>query len=198
MNLSSALFTRFDPYSGQLDGASFTERRLSQLRGAFADEIAYEAALAQDDPVIYTVAALEPAQGEGQLNYALGMLNPGRIGAEYYLTKGHYHAWRPAAECYIGLSGQGVMLLEDENSAESKLLPLLPNSIVYVPGYTAHRTINTGHTPLIYWGIYPAAAGHDYGAIAQRNFHKVVVAVDEKPTLLNRLDFLNARHPAVP
>ncbi len=115
------------------------------------------------------------------------MIMPGRIGAEYYLTKGHFHAWRPAAELYIGLRGEGVMLLEDEATGESKLVPLIPNSAVYVPGFTAHRTINTGKVPLTYLGVYPAQAGHDYGLIAERNFRKVVLAVDGKPTLRDRV-----------
>jgi glucose-6-phosphate isomerase len=192
MNLFSAQFSSFDPQTGVIEGAAVVERRLSDLRGAFADEAAYKAALAQADPVIYTVAAVEPAQGEGQLNYALGLIMPGRIGAEYYLTKGHLHAWRPAAECYIGLSGEGVMLLEDETTEESKLFALTPNSVVYVPGFTAHRTINTGETPLTYLGVYPAEAGHDYGAVARRNFRKVVVADQGRPVLLEREAFLRS------
>ena len=112
------------------------------------------------------------------------------------MTKGHYHAWRPAAEVYIGLSGEGMMLLEDETTWASRLLPFTPNSVIYVPGHTAHRTINTGQVPLAYLGIYPAEAGHDYGAIAQRNFKKVVVAVDGSPTLMDRETFLASKKSA--
>ena len=81
------------------------------------------------------------------------------------------------------------MLLVDVLTGESRLVPLVADSIVYVPGHTAHRTINTGDTPLTYIGIYPAAAGHDYGSIAVQNFRKVVAAVDGKPTLLDRADY---------
>jgi len=171
-----------------------TERHLSELRGYFADEDAYAAALAQGDLVLYTMAAVEPATGDGALHYAIAQLMPGRIGAEYYMTKGHYHAWRPAAEVYIGLSGAGVLLLESEETEEGCLTPLEPNCIVYVPGHTAHRTINTGDVPLTYLGIYPANAGHDYGAIATRNFRQVVIAVDGQPILLDRDQFLASLH----
>ena len=194
--------TEFDPQSGVIEGALIIERRLSDLRGSFADREAYETTLAEADPVIYTVALVEPAQGEGALHYGLGRIVPGRIGAEYYLTKGHLHAWRPAAEIYVGLSGEGAMLLEDERSGESRLLSLLPNSVVYVPGFSAHRTINTGSTLLTYLGIYSAAAGHDYSFIAGRNFRQVLVELDGQPTLTERSRFLaslqtpgaNARH----
>ncbi len=181
--------SQFDPEQAVVPGARVTERRLSDLRGVFADEAAYAAALAQGDPVLYRVYPVEPAQGEGQLAYALGVILPGKVGAEYYLTKGHYHAWRPAAEFYIGLRGEGVMLLEDEAGA-SQLLPLVPDSAVYVPGHTAHRTINTGNEPLVYLGVYPADAGHDYGAIAERNFAQVVVERDGQPALMDRTTFL--------
>ena len=188
--VTAQLFTRFDPLTGSVSGSHETERRLSELRGSFADESAFATALAQSDPILYTMSSVEPATGDGALHYAVARLMPGRIGEEYYMTKGHYHAWRPAAEVYIGLSGSGLMLLEDEESEESRLLPLETNSIVYVPGHTAHRTINTGEAPLVYLGIYPAAAGHDYGVIAARNFRKVVVAVDGQPTLLERSEYL--------
>ena len=69
-------------------------------------------------------------------------------------------------------------------------MPLRPNQAVYVPGHTAHRTINTGGIPLIYLGVYSANAGHDYDAIARRNFRKVLIERDGKPVLLERTEFL--------
>lgn len=176
----------YAPHAGTVEGAPVATRRLSDLAGVFADSAAYRAACAAGDPVIYTVASVEAADGDGQLHYGLGTLMPGMIGDEYYCTRGHLHAWRPAAEVYIGLSGAGVMLLEDERSGESWLEPLGADRIVYVPGYTAHRTVNTGDVPLVYLGIYPAAAGHDYAAIAARNFRALVVARDGRPTLVQR------------
>ena len=183
------LVRRFDPETGQIDGARLVQRTLGDLRGCFADASAYEAALAHGNPLIYTVAGVEPASGPGDLHYGLGLIMPGRVGDEYYLTKGHLHAWREAAEVYIGLTGEGAMLLEDEATGESRLVPLLPHGVVYVPGRTAHRTINTGSTPLTYVGIYPAAAGHDYAAIVARNFQAVVVDRGGRPVLLERKDY---------
>lgn len=180
------LLSRYDPATGEIAGAQPAERRLADLRGCFADADAYAAALARGNPLLYRVASVEPAGGEGDLHYGIGCLMPGRIGDEYFLTKGHLHAWRPAAEFYFGLSGEGVMLLEDEVTGESRIVPLRPHHAVYVLGRTAHRTINTGTTPLTYLGVYPARAGHDYGAIAQRNFRCVVVERDGRPALLPR------------
>lgn len=183
------LLSRYNPTTGELAGANPVERRLADLRGCFADAAAYEAALAAGNPLLYRVASVEPGAGEGDLHYGVGCLMPGRIGDEYFLTKGHLHAWRPAAEFYFGLTGEGVMLLEDEATGESRMVPLRPHHAVYVPGSTAHRTMNTGTVPLTYLGVYPARAGHDYGAIAQRNFRHVVVERAGGPVMIPRLSF---------
>jgi glucose-6-phosphate isomerase len=179
-----------DLETGLISGSHAVERRLSSLEGSFANKSAYAEAIAAGDPIVYSVSSVEPGQGEGDLHYGLGVIQPGKVGDEYYLTKGHLHSWRDAAEVYIGLRGQGVMLLEDERTGESEMLPLLPENAVYVPGYIAHRTINTGEVPLVYIGIYPARSGHDYGAIGSRNFREVVVDRNGEPTLMSRQDYL--------
>jgi glucose-6-phosphate isomerase len=180
------LFVPFSLDPAGIAGRPRVQRRLSDLRGSFFDLAAYDAALAQGDPVIYEVTAVEPAGGDGQLHYGLGVLYPGRIGDEYFLTKGHLHAHRSAAEVYIGLKGEGMMLLEDEASGESRMVPLRANSAVYVPGHTAHRTINTGREPLVYIGVYPSNAGHDYAAIATKNFRMIVVERNDAPIMQER------------
>lgn len=184
------LLSRFDPATGMLPGAPLVKRHLSDLRGCFAEAAAFEEALKTADPLVYTVGSVEPARGEGDLHYGLGLLMPGRVGDEYFMTKGHLHAWRPAAEFYFGLSGEGVMLLEDEATGESRMVELRPHSAVYVPGHTAHRTINVGSIPLTYLGVYPARAGHDYNSIAKRNFRCVVVERDGRPTMIERTKHL--------
>lgn len=180
------IFVAFSLDSSTLGDRPMVKRYLSDLRGSFVDTAAYEAALARGNPLLYEVTAVEPANGDGQLHYGLGILYPGKIGDEYYLTKGHYHTHRPAAEIYIGLKGEGAMVLEDETTGETRLVQLRANSAVYVPGHTAHRTVNTGSEPLVYIGVYPSNAGHDYGAIARKNFRKIVVQRNGQPVLLDR------------
>lgn len=190
--IEQSLMTRFDPVTASIKGQPLVEKRLSQLRDTFADQTAYERVLReQNDPVIYSVTSVAPAEGEGQLHFGIGKIMPGLIGSEYFMTRGHFHEWRLAAEIYIGLRGQGLMLLENESGEVIRSLELLPDSVVYVPGGTAHRTVNTGEVPLTYMGIYPADAGHDYGALATRNFSKVVIAQGESPVLKSRQDFLD-------
>jgi glucose-6-phosphate isomerase, archaeal len=183
---SEHIHSLFDIESGRIGDRPLTERMLGDMAGYYADQAAFSDLLAQGNMLHYTVSAVEPAQGEGALHYAIARLLPGQVGQEYFMTKGHFHAWRPAAEYYIGLSGEGMMLMESEDGSESRLVPLTPDAAVYVPGHIAHRTINTGKEPLVYLGVYPAQAGHDYGAIAERNFLSVVVEIDGKPTLIDR------------
>lgn len=180
------LLKELDLESGTIEGMPAQVRRLSDLRGYYRDSRAFEEAVTREDVVAYRVCSVEPANGDGQLHFGLGILYPGKIGDEYYLTKGHYHEKRGAAEVYIGLKGQGAMLLECETTGESRLVSLSANQVVYVPGHTAHRTVNTGEEPLVYLGVYPWDAGHDYGSIAERNFNKIVVDRDGQPTLLDR------------
>ena len=182
--------THFDPATGTIPGLPSTVHRLSDLQGSFADHAAYRRALEAEDRVVYLVTSIDTPRLEGGLSYALGMIIPGKIGQEYHLTKGHFHAWRPAAEVYIGLSGEGRMLLEGEGKGQVKILPLLPNTAVYVPGYTAHRTVNVGSEPLTYMGVFPAQAGHDYGSLTQQNFRHVIIERDGEPVVLERAEFL--------
>ena len=192
MTSIASLLNRFDPETGTVDGVQGISRRLADLRGAFADDGAYERALREGNPVVYTVSTIMPGAGEGALHYGIGVLFPGTVGGEYFLTKGHLHSWRAAAEVYIGLRGEGRMLLENETTGASSVVELLPNSTVYVPGRTAHRTVNVGSVPLVYIGVYPAEAGHDYGEIAKRNFRTVIVERDGAPVLMDRGKYLLA------
>ncbi len=180
---------QFDPLSGAIPGRAPTSRHLADVGASFADEQACSRLLAEN-PLIYQVTQVEDHDGEGQIHYGIGIIMPGKVGREYFLTKGHLHAWRPAAEVYIGLRGRGMMLLEDEHTGECRAVPLEANSTVYVPGHTAHRTVNVGDEPLVYWGILSSAAGHDYGTVGERNFRKVIVEQDGEPVVLDREEFL--------
>lgn len=176
----------FYPDAGVLDGVPVVERRLGDLRGIFHDAEAFERMVAEGgNPLVYTVQSVEMGDGEGDLHYGLGTILPGRVGDEYFMTRGHLHAWRPAAEVYIGLEGEGLMVMESEGG-ETSVEPLGRGRIVTVPGSTAHRTVNTGGEPLRYIGVYPARAGHDYASIAERNFGLVVVEREGAPVVLHR------------
>jgi glucose-6-phosphate isomerase len=190
MPSAAELMARFDVLGGSIDGGEQVVRRLSDVAEIFADRAALREILGAGNPIVYTVSSLQQTTGEGELHCGLGTIMPGRVGREYFMTKGHFHTFRPAAEFYIGLRGKGIMLLEGENGTESSWCGLGPECLVHVPGNMAHRTVNTGDEPLVYLGIYPARAGHDYGPIAARNFASVVVAATDGPHVITRDRYL--------
>ena len=185
------LSINFDPTTAVISTFEASNRWLSGLADSFADELTYQSMLSQGDQLVYSLTSLDMAKGEGQLHYGFGILQPGKVGREYFMTKGHLHAWRPAAEVYICLRGQRMMILEHESAATADVVPFSENSVVYVPGHTAHRTVNVGNQPLVYWGVLSSDAGHDYEAIRLRNFSQVVIEVDGQPCALPRGDYLN-------
>jgi len=162
-----------DSSTGAIPGADKLIRRLSDLKGYFQDEAAYDSML-RENPVVYEVYAVEQEGQEGDLNFATTVLRPGKVGREFFFTKGHFHAKADRAEIYYAIKGRGGMLLQTPEG-EVEWVPMEPGTVVYVPPYWAHRTVNTGDEPLIFLAVYPADAGHDYGSIKDKGFAKLVV-----------------------
>lgn len=45
-----------------------------------------------------------------------------------------------------------------------------PGIVNYVPGHWAHRSVNTGAEPLVFYAVYIGDAGYDYATIAEHGF----------------------------
>ncbi|MFQ6137331.1 MAG: glucose-6-phosphate isomerase family protein [Candidatus Hydrothermarchaeales archaeon] len=163
------------------------ERRLGDMEGFFADEEAYKSLL-KEDPLIYTVYEMPAPAEEGQFSYATTILYPGKVGEEYFMTKGHYHAKRGTGEIYVGISGCGVLLMQTQEG-EVKSMEIVKGTVAYVPPYWAHRTINTGGENFVFLAIYPADASHDYGSIAEEGFAKILVERDGRPRLIGKDEY---------
>jgi glucose-6-phosphate isomerase len=56
-------------------------------------------------------------------------------------------------------------------------------TVAYVPPRWAHRTVNTGDEPFVFFAVYPGQAGHDYGAIEETGFTQRVLRTPEGPML---------------
>ena len=74
------------------------ERRLSALRGQFDDQETYDRLLAQVDRLIYEVYETARPQVEGELMTGISIVHPGKVGREFYMTKGHFHEAPEMAE----------------------------------------------------------------------------------------------------
>jgi glucose-6-phosphate isomerase len=153
-------------------------RKLSAMKGQFADQSAYESMLAQEDIVLYEVYELQRPQLAGEMRHGLSIIHPGKVGDEFYMTKGHFHTLLETAEVYYCLKGEGVMVMETPEG-DWAVEPLRPNTMLYVPPRWAHRSVNTGlQEDLVIFFVYPSNAGHDYGSIEKQGFRKLVVEGD--------------------
>lgn len=161
------------------------ERRLSAMKGQFLDTEAYEAMLAKDDALLYEVYEIKRPEVAGELLNGLSIVHPGKVGDEYFMTKGHFHSVLETSEVYYCLKGEGAMVMETPEG-EWAVEPLRPNSVLYVPPRWAHRSVNTSLTEdLVTFFVYPGHAGHDYGTIETQGFRKLVVERNGVPTIID-------------
>ena len=100
-------------------------RRASDMRGYYADPAALERLIAEHrDPVHYEVFEVPVPEERGHLMYCLSTLQPGVVGEECFMTKGHYHEVPDTAEIYLCLRGEGWMRMElsDGTSAQERMV----------------------------------------------------------------------------
>jgi glucose-6-phosphate isomerase len=161
-----------------------TVRTLGDLAGVFADE--HARATLPPQTVAYRVEIYQPVpEGTaGGLLFGATFVEPGTVGDEYFITKGHFHKQIDAAEYYWCLRGEGVLLLMDDQR-RCRAEQMKPGSLHYIPGRTAHRVANTGEQTLCFGACWPADAGHDYATIARQGFSARVLQVAGKPTVIS-------------
>lgn len=158
-------------------------RRASDLTGYVADPDALQRLIDSGNPVLYETYEAPVPEGPGHIMYGITILHPGKIGSEYNMTKGHYHVRRETAEMYYGLQGEGFLVMENEQG-DFEAAPIKAGDVVYVPPGWAHRSVNTGSTPLIMLYAFPADAGHDYRTILEKGFRQIVVEQDGKVAIV--------------
>jgi glucose-6-phosphate isomerase, archaeal len=146
-------------------------RQASSMKGHYADAAALERLIQNGDPLHYEVFERRVPQAAGHLQFGISKLQPGTVGDEFFMTKGHYHELAEMAEIYLCLCGQGYMLMKTVEG-ECRAEYMERGRIVYVPPYWAHRSVNVGTEPLSTFYIYPGDAGHNYGDIEKEGFPK--------------------------
>jgi glucose-6-phosphate isomerase len=159
-----------DAATGALAGATAHYRKaLRDLEGVFSEEQAFARRLAAaPDEVVYEVYEVQHSQEAGDLIFGTSILDPGTIGSEFHMTRGHLHTLVDRVETYYCLRGTGVLLLESL-VGEIETIELRPGVVAYVPPARIHRSVNTGNERLITLFCYPADAGHDYEIVHAAN-----------------------------
>ncbi len=158
-------------------------RKLSDMKGMYDDTEA-GLRLKTEDPIIYSFSERALPEERGHLQVAITSIRPGRIGEEYFMTRGHYHGRLDTSEIYLGLKGEGWLLMQTmEGDFDS--ITIRPGVAAYIPPFWGHRMVNTGKIPFVFFAVYSGEAGHNYGDIEKTGFVKILVERDGKPLLLD-------------
>lgn len=186
MKIIQPFKTEIDFQSGGFSpGRKFIQRRLSQMRGMYADSAEAARILADEgDRLIYEVHAAALPEEEGQILHGTTRICSGRVGAEYHMTKGHYHARREQGEVYLGLSGWGWLVMQNESGA-SQVIEMKTGTAAYVPPFWAHRTVNIGNDDFVFFAAWAGEAGHDYGTIEREGFRKLALMRGGHPQIID-------------
>lgn len=176
VNVSEAKLDKYDNH---------ITRRLSAMQGQYLDQAAIEALLAQEDTLLYEVYETKRPETSGELLNGLSVVHPGKVGNEYFMTKGHFHTVLETGEVYYCLKGQGYIVMETPEG-DWAVEELRPGRVLYVPPRWAHRSVNTGASEdLVTFFVYPGHAGHDYGTIEAQGFRKLVVEENGHPKIID-------------
>lgn len=188
MTLSPQAISPFAVYfslnNGLSDSRASLRRHLSKMPGMYADDQAYRRMLEQEDTLLYEFHELGLPETDAHLAFGTSIVYPGKVGSEYFMTKGHFHIIPDTAEVYYCIGGKGWMLMESPEG-DVQVQEFTPGQAVYVPGRYAHRSINTGTEPLITFYVFRADAGHDYGTIETKGFRKIAVEQNGAPALID-------------
>ena len=152
------------------------ERTLGDMQGMYAAPVPDE----RLGDVVYRVSEIPAPLAEGNLLSSTTTIEPGTVAGEYHMTKGHFHAKIDRAEIYVTLAGEGRLVMATE-AGEATVEPMLRGSVNYVPGGWAHRSVNVGREPLVFFAAFPADAGYDYKTIEEQGFPVLVVKRDGAP-----------------
>ena len=163
-----------NPVTGEISPCTGTyEKRLSELRGFYQDDAALDALISTRGDLVTYVVREYRAQGS-DLFFGTTTMSAGLVGSEYFMTRGHYHARRDMGEIYYTQSGEGMLLLHSREG-EARSVVMKPGVCALIPPDWAHRSINTGDTPLVFTWCCNQLAGHDYGEIAAKGMRQLVV-----------------------
>ena len=168
--------------TGASRGAAPTQRRLSQMQDMYQDAEAAARQVAEGDPLVYEFYELGAPEHAGDLAFGTSIVYPGKVGDEYFMTKGHFHTVLDTAEVYYCLAGKGGMLIENPEG-DTAFHEFTPGQALYVPKRYAHRSVNTGTETMVTFFAFRGDAGHNYGAIETKGCRKLVLDRNGVPTL---------------
>lgn len=172
----------FSMQNGRSKTAVSTRRYLSQMEHMYFDKTTAHKMAEREDRLVYEFYELGCPEREGDLAFGTTILYPGTVGEEYFMTKGHFHTKLETAEVYYTFQGEGYMVMENM-AGHTVERQIKAGQAVYVPRGYAHRTVNTGDIPLVLFYTFAADAGHDYGTIEKKGYHKLILKRNGIPVI---------------
>ena len=147
------------------------DRKIKDMDYMFHDQ---KAAKDNSEKILYQVYRVGQAWGGALkkrekfgLEWDITILMNGKVGDEYFKTKGHFHNplnGIPPAEAYQVLEGEGKLLMQDQKN-NVFICDVKEGETMFIEGNYAHGLMNTGGKPLVVVGCVPVEAGHAYGPI---------------------------------
>jgi len=133
-------------------------RKLGDMKNHFQDKEEVKKILNEGkNPLIYTVYRKDL---DDKKNLSLTLMKPGKIGKEFFMTKGHRHD-KPHKELYVLVKGKGKLILQDIDD-NVKVINLKKGKEIKIPGDSAHRLVNAGKETLEVITIDFKDVGKDY------------------------------------
>jgi glucose-6-phosphate isomerase len=176
---------KFNLDDGHSPQAKSIKRLLSDMKGMYHDDKKFNEILKKGDLLVYEFYNMGLPEEPSELAYGTTILYSGKVGDEYYMTKGHFHNIIETAEIYYCIKGHGFLLMENPEG-ESEVQEMKPGVSVYVPPRFAHRSINISKDEsLISFFAFRADAGHDYKTIESKGFRKIIVEKKGKPEIID-------------
>jgi glucose-6-phosphate isomerase len=180
MGMAAPNLLSIDPAAGTMRGRTGAKlSRIVDLGGLYSDADAFEQlAVSCGGDVAYEVHEFRPERiAPHELVFGTSTVQPGRVGAEFFMTRGHIHKRADRPEIYLCQSGLGVMHMEAPDGT-TRPLALTPGVVVYVPAFWIHRSVNVGNAPLVTFFCYPADAGQDYEVIERSRGMRTLIVDD--------------------
>ena len=113
--------TLINPFTVEIDFAKLVmsepdihnRRPASAMRGYYEDKAALKRLIARDDdPMHYETFEKRVPEEYGHLLFCISKIQPGLVGEECFMTKGHYHTRNNTGEIDFCLGGEGYMVMK--------------------------------------------------------------------------------------
>ncbi len=174
-----------DLQTGIFDGVEPQSRRtVGDIASIFRDRHAVNS-LDNAILVYETFGCPGEVEGSARLLYATTVLQPGMVGDEFFMTRGHFHTNPDRGELMLTLKGTGALVLMDRER-NAWIEPMEPGSMHDIDGRHAHRVVNTGSEPLVFFVSWMSDCGHDYASIAEKGFSKILISTSSGPEIVDR------------